>query len=65
MADLLRAMAMVGTVLVVTGVVLVLMAWDGLDQRLPLQVPPRRLARYPLVAGAMLLALAGAGYLFP
>jgi hypothetical protein len=55
----------VGGVLVVAGLVIILMAWGGADERMPTQVPPRRLARYPLAGGAVLLVVAAVGLMVP
>jgi hypothetical protein len=38
--------------------VLLLADWGGLSGRLPTQVPPRRFALVPLVAGLLLVAYA-------
>jgi hypothetical protein len=45
--------------------VMILMAWGGMDERMPTQVPPRRLARYPIAAGALLLVVAAVGLIVP
>jgi hypothetical protein len=50
---------------VAAGLVMILMAWGGMDQRMPTQVPPRRLARYPIAAGALLLVVAAVGLIVP
>jgi hypothetical protein len=50
---------------VATGVVVILMGWDGLAERLPSQVPPRRFARYAFVAGGVLLAVAAVALAAP
>jgi len=63
--DVFRAVAVVGGVLVAAGVLMVLMAWDGMDERMPTQVPPWRFAGYPIVAGALLLVVAAVGLTVP
>ncbi len=54
-----------GVILVVSGLVVLAAASHGLDERMPTQVLPRRFAIYPLVAGAILMILAGIMRLFP
>jgi hypothetical protein len=56
--DVFRAVAVVGGVLVAAGVLMILAAWGGMDERLPTQVPHRRFAGYPIAAGALLLVVA-------
>ena len=53
-----------GVILVAAGLVVV-GAGDDMHCKMPVQVPPRRLAAIPLAAGAALLALAGALALLP
>ena len=65
MDALFEAIGFVGGVLVAVGLVVILMAWGGMDQRMPTQVPPRRLARYPIAAGAALLVVAAVGLMVP
>ena len=65
MDDLFEAIGFVGGVLVAMGLVVILMAWGGMDDRMPTQVPPRRLARYPIAAGALLLVVAAVGLIVP
>jgi hypothetical protein len=60
-----EAVGFVGGVLVTAGLVMILMAWGGMDERMPTQVPPRRLARYPIAAGALLLVVAAVGLMVP
>jgi hypothetical protein len=60
-----EAVGFVGGVLVTAGLVMILMAWGGMDERMPTQVPPRRLARYPIAAGALLLVVAAVGLILP
>jgi multisubunit Na+/H+ antiporter MnhB subunit len=62
---LFEAVGFVGGVLVAAGLVMTLMAWGGMDERMPIQVPPRRLARYPVAAGALLLVVAAVGLIVP
>lgn len=54
-----------GVIPVVAGLVVVVGAGDGMHRRMPVQVPPRRLAALPLAAGAVLLAVAGVLALLP
>jgi hypothetical protein len=63
--DLFEAVGFVGGVLVAAGLVMILMAWGGMDERIPTQVPPRRLARYPIAGGALLLVVAAVGLIVP
>jgi hypothetical protein len=63
--DLFEAVGVVGGVLVAAGVLVILMAWGGLHERMPTQVPPRRLARYPIAAGTLLLAVAVVSLIIP
>jgi hypothetical protein len=63
--DLIRAVAVVGGLLVAAGVLMILMAWGGMDERLRTQVPPRRLASYPIAAGTLLLVVAAVGLIVP
>jgi hypothetical protein len=60
-----RAFTILGALLVVAAGVVAAGDSDGLSQRLPTQVPPRRVALYPLIAGALLLTLGLIGSLFP
>jgi hypothetical protein len=62
---LFEVVGFVGGVLVTAGLVLILMAWNGMDERMPTQVPPRRLARYPITAGSLLLIVAAVGLVVP
>jgi hypothetical protein len=62
---LFEAVGFVGSVLVTAGLVMILMAWGGMDKRMPTQVPPRRLARYPIAAGALPLVVAAVGLIVP
>ena len=54
-----------GVVLIIAGAVLLIADDDGLAERMPTQLPPRRFARYPLVMGAVLVVIGAAGLLFP
>ena len=65
MDDLYAAVGVVGGVLVAAGIVMILMAWGGMDKRMPTQVPPRRFARYPIAAGTLLLVVAAVGLIIP
>jgi multisubunit Na+/H+ antiporter MnhB subunit len=62
---LFEVVGFAGGVLVAAGLVLILMAWNGTDERMPTQVPPRRLARYPIAAGTLLLVVAAVGLVVP
>jgi hypothetical protein len=63
--DLFETIGVVGEVLVVAGLVVFLMAWGGMEERMPTQVAPRRFARYPIAAGTLLLAIAAVGLIVP
>jgi hypothetical protein len=63
--DTFRSVAIAGGVLVAAGVLMILMAWGGMDERMPTQVPPRRFAGYPIAAGAFLLVVAAVGLAVP
>jgi hypothetical protein len=63
--DLFEAVGVVGGSLVASGLLMILMAWGGMDERRPTQVPPRRLARYPIAAGGLLLVVAAVGLIVP
>jgi hypothetical protein len=63
--DLFETIGVVGGVLVVAGLVVFLMAWGGIDERMLTQVAPRRFARYPIAAGTLLLAIAAVGLIVP
>jgi hypothetical protein len=63
--DLFEAVGVVGGVLVAAGLVMILMAWGGMDERMPTQVPPTRFARYPIAAGTLLLVVAAVGFIVP
>lgn len=63
--DMFRAVAVAGGVLVAAGVLMILLAWGGMDERMPTQVPPRRFAGYPIAAGALLLVVAAVGLAVP
>jgi hypothetical protein len=63
--DLFKAVAVLGGLLVAAGVLMILMAWGGMDERMPTQVPPRRFAGYPIAAGALLLVVAAVGLIVP
>jgi hypothetical protein len=39
--DTFGVVGVVGAILVIAGVVMFLMAWGGMDARMPSQVPPR------------------------
>lgn len=62
---LFEAVGFVGGVLVTAGLVMVFVAWGGMDERMPTQVPPRRLARYPISVGALLLVVAAVALMVP
>jgi hypothetical protein len=65
MDDVFRAIAVTGGLVAAVGVVVVLMAWGGLDERMPMQVPPRRFARYAFAAGGLLIAIGAVGLAVP
>jgi hypothetical protein len=62
---LFEAVGFVGVVLVTAGLVMIFMAWGGMGERMPTQVPPRRFARYPIAAGTLLLVVAAVGLIVP
>jgi hypothetical protein len=62
---LFEAVGLLGIVLFAAGLVMILMAWGGMDESMPTQVPPKRLARYPLAAGTLLLVVAAVGLIVP
>ena len=59
------ALAVVGVLLIATGAVIAVADTGRLSDRMPTQVPPRRLARYPVVAGVALLAIGVVGLVIP
>lgn len=63
--DAFAVLGVVGGILVTAGVLVVLMGWGGMHDRMPTQVPPRRFAGYALVAGALLVAVAVVGLAVP
>jgi hypothetical protein len=65
MSTALGAIAVAGGLLLVVGLILALATSGGLDERMPTQVPPRRLALTIVGAGVALLAVAAAGAAFP
>ena len=54
-----------GIVLVATGLLLIAASGDGMHDKMPGQVPPRRLAVIPLLGGVGCLVLAGMLALLP
>ena len=58
-----RSLAVLGLLLVASAGALVMADSGGLSERLPTQVPPRRFARYPLLAGLALLVIAAVAQL--
>ena len=54
-------MALLGGLLVAAAALLAVADTGGVSGRLPTQLPPRRLAWYPFVVGAVLLVLVAAG----
>lgn len=65
MDDAFEAVGVVGAILLVAGLVVMLMGWGGMDERMPTQVPPRRFAGYAFAAGALLLVVAAVGLAVP
>jgi hypothetical protein len=55
----------VGGILVTAGVLVALMAWGGMHERMPTQIPPPRYAGYALAVGALLVAVAVVGLAVP
>jgi hypothetical protein len=58
------AMAIAGTLVFLVGVVIRLMGWGGLDERMPTQIPPRRYARLPMLIGGTTIFVGALGLLF-
>ena len=54
-----------GVVLVATGLLLIAAGADGMHDKMPVQVPPHRVAAIPLLAGLGCLVLAGMLALLP
>ena len=54
-----------GLVLLSTAAVIVIGDMGGMSRRMPTQVPPRRLAVYPLVAGVAALVVGVVGLVIP
>ena len=65
MAGFVRGMVVAGGLLVAVGVLNVLAAWGGLDEGVPTQVVPRRVAVYLIAAGVALLLIAAVASVFP
>ena len=65
MDDAFAVLGVVGGILVVAGLLVALMGWGGMHERMPTQVPPRRFAGYALVAGAVLVTVAAVGLAVP
>lgn len=59
------ALTICGALLVGSAAVIWVADSNGQSARMPTQVPPRRVARYPLVAGTVLLVIGLAGSLYP
>jgi hypothetical protein len=51
------ALTVVGLLLLASAAVLVIGDAGDLSARMPTQVPPRRFARYPLIAGIVLVVI--------
>jgi hypothetical protein len=65
MAGFVRGMVVAGGLLVAVGLLNVLAAWGGLDERMRTQVVPRRVAAYLIAAGVALLLIAMVASAFP
>jgi heme/copper-type cytochrome/quinol oxidase subunit 1 len=59
------ALSVAGLILLVTALLIVLGDTGGMSRRMPTQVPPRRIALYPLVAGVVALVIGAAGIILP
>ena len=53
--------AVLGFVVVASSVLIAIADVGGMSRRMPTQIPPRRVAMYPLVAGVALLVIAVVG----
>ena len=56
-----RSLGLVGLVLLSAAGVIILVDSGGMSRRMPTQVPPRRIALYPFIAGVTLLVIAIVG----
>lgn len=65
MDDAFGAVGVVGVIMLVAGLLVILMGWGGMDERMPTQIPPRRFAGYAFAAGALLLVVASVGLAIP
>jgi hypothetical protein len=59
------ALAVAGLLLVATALLIALGDVGGTSRRMPTQVPPRRFAMYPLVAGVAALVIGIVGLVIP
>jgi hypothetical protein len=59
------ALALLGLLLVASAGVIAVADIGALSTRMPTQLPPRRFARYPLIAGIALVVIGVAGLLMP
>ena len=55
-------LVLVGMLLLAAGAVIVVGDSDGLSSRMPTQVPPRSFARYPTIAGLVLVVIGAVGW---
>jgi hypothetical protein len=60
-----QALIVLGVLLVAVAAVIALADTDDLSRKMPVQVPPRRLALYPLVCGVVLVVVGVIGALLP
>ena len=63
--DAFEAVGVVGDILLVGGLLVILMGWGGMDERMPTQIPPRRFGGYAFATGALLLVVAAVGRCHP
>jgi hypothetical protein len=59
------ALTIVGLLLLATAALIAIADTGGMSRSMPTQVPPRRFARYPLVAGVILLVFGVIGLIIP
>lgn len=65
MAPVFAGLAVLGLLLTASAGLIAVADSQGLSNRMPTQLPPRRLARYPLVVGLALLVIGVAGLVMP
>lgn len=65
LGGLFASAALVGVLLLIASAVLIVGDSDGLSSRMPTQLPPRRFARYPMIAGLALVVIGIVGSFVP